>query len=117
MTTPTIDQVREMLERNPDYLDHRFAHDFSRLTGRTEAEILRNVRSLAMLEEMTLSGPSKPRRALQMACRMILHWYNTADTIPLDDLVGFVASSGQQCLWAILLAKVNAGYKVEITRV
>lgn len=118
MTTTTVDQVQAMLARHPDYLDVRFSYEFARLTGRPETEVLRNVRSLALLKELEIStrvSNKGAKIAMGLACGAILGWYIRANEYNTDNLIEFVSCHPQQCVWAVLLGKVQSGYRIEVT--
>lgn len=120
VTVPTtVESLKDLLARHGDYLDIRFSYLFAQLTGRPETEVLSNVRSLATLLEITSKperGHTKYKVGLQSACESILDWYSRANEYPLDHPLDFIATHNQQCVWAVLVGKVQAGYKIKIER-
>jgi hypothetical protein len=110
-TRPTIESLKALIvEKAGDcYLEHYFSKGFAELTGRPETEVSANVRALSADRLTREKGKGKYERSVTSACESMLYWLEHAADYPVKDLIGFVGSHNQQCVYTVLLGKYPLG--------
>jgi len=101
--------IERLHETTSNYgIDFDFARMFAALTGRSETSVLSNIRELTAHYERTGQHISKRKRyelCLRQACQSIWDWFTAGERqeYRTDDVISFVESHCQQCVWAVLL--------------